>query len=59
MIATFKKYVPRGLVLDKNIRRVKFNKDIIIYGKFLNGKKIASDLANTKNITKMKLARGG
>jgi hypothetical protein len=59
MVATPKKNVPRGSVLDKNIRRVKFNKDIIIGGKFLNGKKIASDQGNMKNITKVKLARGG
>jgi hypothetical protein len=59
MAATSKKNVPRGLVLDKNIRRVRFNEDIIIGGKFLNGKQIASDQGNTNNITKVKLARGG
>jgi hypothetical protein len=59
MAATSKKNVPRGSVLDKNIRRVKFNKDIIISGNFLNGKQIVSEQGNTKNITKVKLATGG
>jgi hypothetical protein len=33
---TSKKNVPRDSVLNKDIKRVKFNKDIIISGKFTN-----------------------
>jgi hypothetical protein len=55
--STSKEYVPCDSVLDKDIKRVKFNKDIIITSKFRNGEKIMSDRGNMENITKMKCTR--
>jgi hypothetical protein len=50
---TSKKNVPRDPVLNKKMKRVKLNKDIIIKSELFNRQQITSDRGNTENITKM------
>jgi hypothetical protein len=47
---SFQQFPPRDSVLNKKIIRMKFKKDIIITGEFMNGKKMFRYVGNMKNI---------
>jgi hypothetical protein len=55
---TSKKNVPRDSVLNKKMKGVKLNKDVIINCKFLHRKEITSDRRDTKHIKKANIFRG-
>jgi hypothetical protein len=42
-VMTSKEYVPRDVILNKETKRVKFNKHIIVTSKLRDRKQIASD----------------
>ena len=55
---TPKKNVPRGQILNKKIKRVKFDKNIIIMREFRNRKQITCERWNSKDITKVEFPIG-
>jgi hypothetical protein len=58
VIPSSKKNVPGDSILNKKMKGVKLNKDVIINCKFLHRKEIASDRRDTKHIKKANMFRG-
>ena len=52
LASTEKKSSPRGSILDKEIIRMKFNKDIVITNELMDGEKIFTNVRHMKYITK-------
>ena len=45
-ISTSKEYIPRCSILDKKMKRMKFNKSVIIKGNFVHGKEMLAESRN-------------